>query len=113
MLRNTVSLSSDDSHAAVEPDNGPAGLMIVLLSLTTIVLFGVGYAVKESLQVFLVGQQVKVDLSVPNPELTELQAKSQADLSGFAQVDAAKGFYKIPVDRAMDALVRNQSVIFK
>jgi hypothetical protein len=108
MFKSKMTLSAEESHGTIEPDSSPSVLLIVLMVILTIVLFAVGYAVKESLQVFLAGQQQAVDLSVPNPELVELRAQQNAELSGYDQLDA--GHYRIPIESAMDALVRSQSV---
>jgi hypothetical protein len=48
-------------------------------------------------------------LSVKNPKLVELRAREDAQLGSYAWVDKEKGIVQIPIDRAMELVVRESS----
>lgn len=101
------------AHELVEPDLSPSfklfGLIIALLIIVAATFIaGWRLLVAET----TVGQYVK-QVNVPNTEITELRSEWAAKLgdTAYAQVDAAKGTYRIPVSVAMQKLVANPELL--
>ncbi len=95
-----------------EPDESPAVMFGVLFVILIFVLVGLGIATKAFLSHSIAEQQA-LQWSVPNPQLIEMRAKELAELTSYEVVDDGQGRYRIPVEKAMEALVKSQSIIVK
>lgn len=114
-MNKTVMNASAGGHEGgsskdIEPDRPPVKLLTALLVLM-IVGLGVFSVISKQLLVLLMAQQEhEVDLGVESPALREQRIKEQAQLTGYDVADQQKGLYQIPIDQAIDLLVKRQSV---
>lgn len=102
--------STGDSGS--EPDESPAGMLGILFVILIVVLFAIGFATKAYLS-YSVAEQQALQWSIPNPQLIEMGVKDLAELTSYDVVNEAQGQYRIPVEKAMEILVKNQSIIVK
>ncbi|MBI2565413.1 MAG: hypothetical protein HYV63_00085 [Candidatus Schekmanbacteria bacterium] len=95
----------------VEPDTPPTGyialLVFVLSALVLIACVGVVELVRFSAR----DEVFRKDLSLTNPVLEEIRARDRKNLNEYQQLDAAKGIYTIPIERAIDIVVADPARI--
>lgn len=48
-------------------------------------------------------------LSRPNPQLLEMRAQAQKDLTSYKLLDAEKGIVQIPIERAKELLIKESA----
>ena len=83
-----------------------AGFIAVFAGISAVGL-GVMLVVLQSLYLQVSEQEIhRKVLSRPSAELADLRAAEQASLAGYKALDKAKGVYQLPIDRAMELVVR-------
>lgn len=102
----TVHDAHAHGHAEAEPDNTNVAMLGFLVAITTAVLvvtvWGLDIYFKRETEDL---KQSRL-WSVENPDKTQLRAREQEWLTGFGVVDAEREVYRVPIDRAMNLLVR-------
>jgi len=91
-----------------ESDKLPVGFLTVAFIAITVVLVVVAVGARQLLWSTADKQIEEVSASVPNPELVELRQKEAAELGEYDVVDEAKGFYRIPINQAIEVYARGQ-----
>ena len=94
----TTTRRPDDPNALITITVATVGAVMVLLS--GIVLLGYYHHAEEK------ENQTKVIAQAP-AELTEVRAEQNARLACYRWVDSKKGIVSIPIDRAMETVVRD------
>lgn len=100
---------SSDYPTGVEPDAPRSRFLIIVLILHVPLLFAVVLASKEVLLGTFRDYQYR-DFAALDSSQAMSRERIDAELNGYAEVDAAKGIYKIPVTRAMELLIERQSL---
>lgn len=95
---------SEHEQVAAEPDRPPVGRIVAIVSLVGVAVLGAVMLLWQVFQLDATAEVFRKNLSQDNPELRELRAREQGELSDYAQLDA--GQYRIPIERAMEWLVR-------
>lgn len=95
----------------VEPDHPPVPALVI-----EIVLMMVGLVISFALiyGAIKLATHREYDLKAGpavNPRVAEMRAREAAVLSGYDQMDAAAGLYRIPVAKAIEKLVANPGLI--
>lgn len=108
-LRESEHNSQNPAEPQVERDHPPVLGLIVFLVCISVILVIVGFTAKQLLVSFTETQNKEVNLTVKNPLLLELQAKYHEQLNSYDVIDQAKGHYRIPIDKAMEIVVRKGS----
>jgi len=94
----------------IEDDKPPLKALVIFLSLITVFIIAVAISAKEGLWFVTSDREYDVDLSQPNREISELKATFHQELTTYDVVDDKKGFYRIPIDQAMEALAQQGPV---
>lgn len=100
-------------HAQVDAEfDAPPSIRIMasIVILTVVVVM----ALIGVWQLVLVTSDAEVqskELGPDNPDLVELRARDRGRLEGYDAVDRDAGRYQIPIERAMDLLVRKPGLI--
>lgn len=109
--KNSAAVEHHEQAGPSEPDRPPmlkiAGMLVGLTLLVGITMVGLyeyfRYAKREEIQ--------RKQLTPVSRALRELRAKEQALLTRYDQIDAKKGTYQVPVDRAMELLLKRPELL--
>ena len=105
-------MSDQSPQVGVEPDNLPFGKLFIWIGAlcAAVIVF-----VILVWQVFRVATATEIATKqgsdALHPLLAESRATEEALLSGYAQVDDKRGFFRIPVSAAMDRLLSRPQLI--
>lgn len=96
-------------HTGIEPDNLPVkSISLFVAALVAIVV--VTFVVMKQLYWFSATHLVQsTELDVPNKLLSTIRATDQEELSNYAQIDAQKGVYRLPIEEAMKMYVQKNA----
>lgn len=112
LSHNTQALAAQqhgsETPLAPEPDKLPVGFLAGFIAAIIVVVAVVGVVAQQLLLESARHQVQQVDLSVPNPQLQELNAQEEAALGNYDVVDKDKGLYRIPINQAIDLYVSGQ-----
>ena len=82
------------------------GLSVVSVTILIVILiFLIDYFVETKEQMIL-----ETQLQPESVDLNSLLSAGQAELTTYKVLDAERNIYRIPIDRAMDLLVREASI---
>jgi len=109
MNKSSIDTGASGNEPPIEPDKPPVLGLLAILAVATITLLAVGVACKQLLLYMTNKRDQDVNLSVPNPLFKELSAQYREELSTYEKINPEKGYYKIPIDQAMEALVKKES----
>ena len=106
-------LSSDHGHSgdSSEPDNPPNMALFISLMALGIFMLGFGYVCHIALNYKTRMDVNAAELSQPDDKLVELRRVHDERLKNYDQVDKDKGTYQIPIDRAIELVVQNPTLI--
>jgi hypothetical protein len=109
-FKNQLFFSSGGSELPPENDRPP----VILLTVFIVVLFGgLALVAIASKQLLWTAAESSYDTRAgagnPSLELQEMRAKEDSVLTSYDLVDQEKGFYRIPIQQAMDAFVTSQN----
>ena len=91
-------------HGGVDYERRDANPRKIMIATVVLLVVVVGLIIGLSeLFIMTVDQQVtEVVLKPVSAQLRDIRVKEQAVLNNYKIIDAAKGVYQIPIDRAMD-----------
>ncbi|HYV51483.1 MAG TPA: hypothetical protein VE910_06230 [Dongiaceae bacterium] len=105
-------MTTHDPHAMagdhpLPPDHPEQTKTIFIWGVATLVVLAIMLVWLRS-YFFLVRNETiqKIYLSAPNPKIDELHAHEQQVLHSYGWVDRQKGIVHIPIDQAMELMVR-------
>ena len=106
-------MTTHDSHPMtgghpLPPDHPEQTKVIFLWGVVTVVILVVLVVWARSYFFLVRNEFVQRNyLSAPNPKIDEQHAREQQVLSSYGWVDRQKGIVHIPIDQAMDIMVRD------
>lgn len=105
--------SEESLHAQVdaELDVPPSFRIMAAVAILTVVLVVAVIGVWQLVLVTSDAEVQRKELGPDNPELVELRARDRGRLEGYDAIDRDAGRYQIPIERAMDLLVRKPELI--
>lgn len=104
----TASHGGNSGAPGVEPDNPMARPIVVGVVVLFVFLVVLWFAAKELL--FFTGKEIQTeDLAARDAIILEHRAQEDASLNDYDVVDADKKIYKIPIENAMELLVKRNS----
>ncbi len=98
------------SDLVVEDDRPATGLLSILMTALVALLIIVGIMAGLILWKLAQRQEHAVLLDPPSKDLLELKQQDADQLSNYLALDAAADVYQVPIERAMDILVKRGSV---
>jgi hypothetical protein len=101
---------SPDAHAHPEPAETRNGLIVLCGVIFTLILVFVFFWLRSYFYVVRNEISEKKIFELTNPKLTELRAAEEATLSSYGWIDKEKGIVRIPIQEAMEVLVREGSL---
>jgi hypothetical protein len=110
-MKSIAHLSSDShSHSGhnnlgPEGDKSPTLLLGILLVCLTVLMLAIVFGSRQLLWITASLQHENVHASVDNPELIELKAKWNEELTTYKKL-SDEGVYQVPVEMAMMEVVR-------
>ncbi len=99
------------AHVGVEPDEPPTRRLFLQLAALAVVLVAALLGLWQFFKSSTAAEIYRKELSVPSRELSELSARDEGRLGTYDVVDEAKGIYQIPVQRAMEKLCADPSLL--
>ena len=102
---------ADQPGAGVEPDLPPTGRLFLQILLLSLLLVGVIVGLWEIFYFDSTAEIYQKELSLPNKELLELEARDEGRLTQYDVTDAKQGIYQIPIRRAMDLLLEKPDLL--
>jgi FtsZ-interacting cell division protein ZipA len=101
----------EDTGAGVEADSPPMGrifgLVAGLVVVVALIVVGLWQLFKQTIR----SEIHEKELSLESRELAEVRARDEERLKGYAVVDEERGFHQIPIERAMERLLRRPGLI--
>lgn len=98
--------SEAHTQEEVEPDHFAATEIISIVLVTLVVLVMLSIAVYQVLLIENKSALIALTEEVENPRLEKLEMEAKEKLSTYGVVDASKGIYRVPIDRAMELIVQ-------
>jgi hypothetical protein len=95
----------------VEPDTPPTSRIFILMGLLTVVVILVVVGLWQAFTVMVRDRTYERELSLKDRQLEEIQAQGRERLTTYAVIDAEKGVYQVPIERAMRKLLAHPELI--
>jgi hypothetical protein len=110
-MKNQELMGHTDTNQSVENlgpegDKSPTLLLGLLLVVLAVLMIFIVVASRQLLWISTSLQNEAVNASVGNPELTEAKALWSEELTTYKVIDESSGVYQIPVDAAVNEVVR-------
>jgi len=104
-------MATDEYHPMeghpLPPDHPEQVKMIFLWGVTTLIILGIMLVWLRSYFFVVRNETIQHNyLSAPNPKIDELHARENALLTSYGWVNREKGIVHIPIDQAMELMVR-------
>ena len=105
-------MTTHDSHATtgghpLPPDHPEQTKVIFLWGVASVVILVILLVWLRSYFFLVRNETIQANfLSAPNPKIDELHAHEQQVLNSYGWVDRQKGIVHIPIDQAMELMVR-------
>jgi hypothetical protein len=100
-----------DSRPGVEADAPPMGriygMVGGLVIVVALIVIGLWQLFKQTIR----SEIYDKELSLESKELAEVRARDEERLTRYAIADEKRGFHQIPIERAMDRLLRHPELI--
>jgi hypothetical protein len=99
------------SEGPPEPDRPPMGQIFGLVAGLSLVVLVVVLGLWQLFKHTVRDEIYRKELSLQNSELVEARARDRARLTQYALLDPERGVYQIPIERAMDKLLRHPELV--
>jgi len=106
-------MSTHDSHVMtgdhpLPPDHPEQVKVILLWGVTTVIILAILLVWLRSYFFVVRNETIQKNyLSAPNPKIDDLHAHEKQVLNSYGWVDRQKGIVHIPIDQAMELMVRD------
>ncbi|NUN14642.1 MAG: hypothetical protein HUU55_13510 [Myxococcales bacterium] len=105
--------SSNELAVGVESDHPPNKRLFVLIGILAVVLVFVAIGVAGALKFVVRGKQLEQNAETGFGQnlLNDVRAMDAKHLNDYDVIDAANRVYQIPIDRALDKLLKNPGLL--
>lgn len=93
-------------HTTIEPDNLPVKSISLFVVALVVIVVGTLVGVNQLYWATSSSLVQTTELDVPNKLLSSIQAADKEELGNYAEIDKAKGVYRLPIDEAIKLYVK-------